>query len=307
MKSVKVFAPATVANVAVGFDLLGFPIEGVGDIVSVSLTKESGVHLKSVSGSKKIPTDARKNTATVGLFEFISDLKLDAGFEVSIEKGIPLSSGMGGSAASAVGAVVAANALLSKPLKKNELLRYALCGEEAASGTAHADNITPCLFGGLTLAAETGKMPTVIPVPKKIFCVLVHPDLELSTKKARSVLKGDVSIDNHVKQSANLANFISGCYESDFERIRSCMQDILIEPQRKYLIPGFDSVKSAALQAGALGCSISGAGPSLFAWAPSRSSAKQIERAMNAAFQTCGVKTDSWVSPISLRGARIIA
>ncbi|MDB5036579.1 MAG: homoserine kinase [Bacteriovoracaceae bacterium] len=311
MKLVKAFAPATVANVAVGFDLLGFPIDAVGDTVSVSKLKDPIVRVKAISGSSKVPLDPHKNTATVGLLALIQDLNLSFGFEVSIRKGIPLSSGMGGSAASAVGAIVAANAFLSKPLSKTELLKYALLGEKAGTGVAHADNITPCLFGSMTIASPPGEEvsePTMIPVPKNIICVLVHPEMELSTRTSRSVLKSEMQLKDHTRQSANLAHFIAGCYTSDLDLIERSLHDLIIEPQRKHLIIGFDQVKSAALKKGALGCSISGSGPSVFAWVSSKKTALSVKEAMTEAFLKSGIKkVNAWISPISKQGAKIIS
>ncbi|MEK7356405.1 MAG: homoserine kinase, partial [Bdellovibrionota bacterium] len=267
------FAPASVANVAVGFDVLGFSTSAAGDKVTVEKIDSHSIEIVSVQGVvTKVPTDPAKNTATAGLLRMQSELGLKFGFRVSIEKGIPLGSGMGGSAASAVASVVAANALLDQPLTPNELLSYALVGEAQASGSYHADNVAPSLLGGLTIARVRSltSLPRVeaisLPVPDGVFCVLVHPQLVVETKAARGVLKADVHLKAHVEQLANLAGFVAACYRNDVALLRASLHDLVIEPQRAHLILGFSDVKDCAMKAGAIGCSISGAGPSVFAW-----------------------------------------
>ncbi len=310
-KCATAFAPATVANVAVGFDILGFAVAGLGDRVTVMKTETPGVQiegLEGIEGADEIPRDAAKNTAGLPLLKLIEALRLDFGFSVRIAKGIPLGSGMGGSAASAVGAIVAANRLLANPLPIAELLPFALEGEAVASGAKHADNIAPCLFGGLTLTG-IGENPVVtrLPYPTSLFCAVVHPAMRLATRDARAVLKTDLSLKLHIQQSANLAAFVAGCCTDDFGLIRRGLVDVLIEPQRASLIPGFAAVKAAALSAGALGCSISGAGPSVFALAESATVATQAQNAMIAAFLAAGgLHARGWVSPILATGATVL-
>lgn len=319
MKRVTVFAPATIGNVAVGFDILGCSLDDIGDQVTVEKTPERFVTLGEIRGVvDELPREPSRNTATAGLMKLIEDLDLPFGFRVSVRKGIPLGSGMGGSAASAVGAVVGANALLEKPLPKEKLLRYALIGEKVASGACHADNIAPCLFGGLTLAtlrdtkrASPGDVPEVdvlaLPIPEGISCVLLHPHVRVDTKEARKILKKDVSLHDYVTQSSNLARFLAGCYRGDLELIRHSLSDILIEPQRAHLIPGFEAIQQTALEEGALGCSISGSGPSIFAWAAGAREATAIQMAMLKALERAKVKGDSWVIPLPSPGARVIS
>lgn len=309
--TVTAFAPATVANVAVGFDLLGFPIEGVGDRVTVSRTSSSGVKLLAITnasgGSHGIPLDAEKNTATVGLIQMLKDVKANFGFEVSIEKGIPMSSGMGGSASSSVAAVFAANALLDQPFSLEKLFHYCMIGEAVASGGLHGDNIAPCLFGGLTLCRSIQPADIIhIPTPKDIFCVLVHPDIEVSTKESRGKLKKEIPLKDHVLQSAAMGGFIAGCFKNDIGMISRSFQDIIIEPQRASQIPGFLEAKAAALSLGAIGCAISGSGPSVFSWAKNKSDAEKISKAILAEFQKKGLTTESWISPVSEKGARLL-
>lgn len=306
--TVSVFAPATVANVAVGFDILGFPFDAVGDIITVTKTESSEVTISSITGTKEIlPLDASKNVSGVVLIELIKQLNLSHGFEIAIQKGIPLGSGMGGSAASSVGALVAANELLRNPLDKNQLLKLSLLGEKTASGAAHGDNVTPCLFGGLTLTRSLDPVDVVqIPVPDSIFAVLVHPHFRLDTSLSRSVLRTSLPVSDFVKQSANLAGFISGCYGNDLDLIRRSLKDVLIEPKRAPLIPGFDLAKEAALSSGALGCSISGSGPSFFAWCDGKETAEKVQKNVVEAFGKETIQSDSWVGKISKQGAKII-
>lgn len=318
MRSTTAFAPATVANVAVGFDILGFAIESVGDVVTVTLTDRgtdrAPVRIREIVNDTgipeplDIPLDPATNAATVGLIKLHDELRLNFGFEVTIRKGIALGSGMGGSAASAVGALVAANSLLDNPLPTEALLEYALLGEQAASGTAHPDNIAPCFFGGMTLVLSLHSFRYVsLPVPASIVTVLVHPRLRVDTHNARSILNPSVPLADHVRQSANLGGFIAGCFGNDVEMIGHSFSDLIIEPQRAHLIPGFADVKAAAMESGALGASISGSGPSVFAWVKSDQAAAQVRDAMVQAFRSHGLtEVDSWISSVSQRGATII-
>jgi homoserine kinase len=301
------FAPATVGNVAVGFDILGFALEGPGDRVTVRRIDEPTVRIDEITGVvTDLPTRPDENTATVGLCQLIDELELDRGFEVSIDKGIPLGSGMGGSAASAVGAIVAANRLLDDPLTREEMLGYALLGESVASGDVHGDNVTPCLFGGLTLTRSLEPLDVVeIPVPDAIRCIVAYPHQRIDTQRARKVIPGKLPLKSFVEQSANLAGFIAGCYREDIALIERSLADMLIEPHRAPLIQGFSAVRQAALASGALGCSISGSGPSIFAWCHSAAEAEEVESAMLAAFDDQEIEADAWRSGANSDGARI--
>jgi len=301
------FAPASVGNVAVGFDILGCSVPAVGDKVMARRITERRVLIAGISGvTTEIPTDAARNTAGIAVSALMEALQLDHGFELTIEKGIPLGSGLGGSAASAVAAVVAANALLAKPVDKLQLLKFALQGEAITSGTVHVDNVAPSLYGGLILTVGIDD-PIVkrIPVPKVVRCVLVHPHIELTTRTAREILGPTVSLSDVIWQQANLAGFLAGCFTGDLRLIRASLQDVLIEPQRKGLIPGFDRAKEAAMTKGALGCSISGAGPTIFAWCE-EPSAETVCRAIVHAFQSEGLGTDRWISRIDDVGAQVL-
>jgi homoserine kinase len=302
------FAPASVGNVAIGFDILGFAIDALGDRVSVARRSAPGVTITAIHGAQAdLPREPESNTAGRALLAMAHSLALDFGFEMQIEKGIPLGSGLGGSAASAVGAVVAANALLHTPCSKLELLKFAMEGEAVASGSVHVDNIAPSLFGGLVLTVGIDH-PRVkqIPVPSEVRAVILHPHMFLSTRQARAILRRSVDLSDFVWQTANLAGFISGCYTNDLDMIRASFEDVVIEPQRQALIPGFSEVRQAAMSAGALGCSISGAGPAMFAWAL-EARAEEVREAMRQEFVRRGVQIDEWTVEINSAGARTVA
>jgi len=304
---VTAFAPASVGNVGVGFDILGQSVAALGDRVTLRRSKAPGVRIERIEGIKEaLPREAEKNTAGRALLAMQDGLRLDFGFDVAIEKGIPLGSGLGGSAASAVAAVVAANELLPQRLTRLDLLKFAMQGEAVASGSVHVDNIAPSLFGGLVLTVGIDN-PRIkqIPVPADIRCVLVHPHMYLSTREARAILKPTCAMSDVIWQTANLAGFIAGCYTNDLAMIRDSFEDVIIEPQRQALIPGFKAVKSAARGAGALGCSISGAGPTIFAWCESRD-APAVRDGMVQAFTAHGLASDQWISATSLTGASIV-
>ena len=301
------FAPASVGNVAVGFDILGHSVAALGDRVRATRRAEPGVVIRSISGVvSDLPLAAEKNTAGMAVLALQRELDLPFGFVLEIEKGIPLGSGLGGSAASAVAAVVAAAALVDEPLDRTRLLKFAMRGEAVASGSVHVDNIAPSLFGGLVLTVGIDN-PHVkqIPVPEVVRCVLVHPHMVLATREARAILRKTVELSDVIWQQANLAGFLVGCYTADLPLIRESLLDVVIEPQRQALIPGFVAVQRSALAAGALGCSISGAGPTVFAWAESQD-AENVRSEMVAAFRQHGLETDSWVSAIGREGARVV-
>jgi homoserine kinase len=301
------FAPASVGNVAVGFDILGHAFPVIGDRVRAARSATSGVRISAVTGATaELPLDAAANTAGRAVQSLLASQASAWGIELLIEKGIPLGSGLGGSAASAVAAVVAANDLLDQPLSRAELLPHAVEGEAVASGSRHADNVAASLFGGLVLTVG-GIAPrcTQVPVPVGIRCVLVHPHLFLSTRAAREILKPTVPLADLVRQTANLAGFLAGCHSGDLALIRACFEDVIIEPQRARLIPGFAAAKRAALDQRALGCSISGAGPSVFAWCEA-AQAEAVRAAMCAAFAAHGQHCDHWIAPAGGEGAMIL-
>ena len=307
LQSATAFAPATVGNVGIGFDILGHTFPAIGDRVRATRTVQPGLRIVAITGVVgELPTEAARNTAGKAVMSLSESLALPFGIELAIDKGIPLGSGLGGSAASAVAAVVAVNALLEQPLSQLELLKHAIQGEAVASGSLHADNVAPSLFGGLVLTVGIDN-PRIkqIPVPPGIRCVLVHPQLYLSTREARAILDRTVKLSDVVWQTANLAGFLAGCYTNDLALIRDAFEDVLIEPQRAQLIPGFAEVKRSAMEEGALGCSISGAGPSVFAWCE-ESHSQAICSAMVQTFARHDLASDEWIAEIGGVGAHVV-
>jgi len=306
MKTITAFAPASIGNVAVGFDILGHTVAGPGDRVGVRRIDERVVRIAAIRGAAiELPREAERNTAGAALLALRAALELPFGFEIEIDKGIAFGSGMGGSAASAVAALVAANALLDAPLERAALYPFALAGEAVASGGRHGDNVGPMLLGGLVLATADRLVP--IPVPRALHCALVHPQAMLETKRARAALAGSYALHEFVAQSANLALVLAGCHAGDFGLIRTGLADVLVEPRRAPLIDGFAAVKAAALDAGALGASISGAGPSVFAWCDGADAATTCSQAMRDAFARAGVASESWTSPVAGPAAEVVA
>ena len=299
------FAPASVANVAVGFDLLGYAVPGVGDTVTVRRIDAPEVRISAIRGTAvALPIDAPRNTAGAALIALRQALSLPFGFEIEIDKGIPLSSGMGGSAASCVAALVAANALLDAPLSREQLYLYALDGEAVASGSRHGDNLGPMFLGGLVMSTLERLVP--VAVPEAWHSLLVHPDAQLETRRARAALQGTYQLKEFVAQSTNLALVLAGCHAGDAGLVRAGLADVLVEPRRAPLIVGFDAAKQAALDAGAMGASISGAGPSVFAWFETREAAEVAAPGVQAAFAAAGFGSQAWVTPLNSPGAALL-
>jgi len=300
------FSPASIGNVAVGFDILGQTFAGPGDRATVRRIDEACVRIDAIRGSvTDLPLEARHNTAGRALIALRDALALPHGFALELDKGIPLGSGMGGSAASCVAALVAANALLDVPLDREALYPFAVDGEAVASGSRHGDNVGPMLLGGLVLA--TADRLVRVPVPESWHCVVVHPDAVLETRRAREALKGDYPLAGFVAQSANLALVLAGCFRGDAVLVRAGLSDVLVEPRRAPLIGGFAAVKQAALDHDALGASISGAGPSVFAWFEDHARAEQAAPAMRAAFAAAGFASRAFVSAVNGPAAAVIA
>lgn len=303
MTSVTVRAPATTGNVAVGFDVLGFAANVTWDAVTVTKSTEPGVRIVEIRNAD-LPTEPGQNTAGVALLTMIEELELTFGFDVAIDKGIPLGSGLGGSAASAVGAAVAANALLERPRPHEDVFRWALAGEAVSSGHAHPDNVAPCLYGGLTLTTELGVR--VIPSPPGLHVTLVHPEMSIATRDARGVLPADVPLTTAVRQMAHLAGFVDACHRGDANEAAFHCRDLLIEPHRKALLPGFDEAADAAREAGALAFSLSGSGPTVFAVSPSAEIADDVGMAIGAAFGNRKLSSTYWVAPFGTAGAEVV-
>ncbi|MCF0073624.1 homoserine kinase [Dyadobacter sp. CY261] len=309
MNSVKAFAPATVANVSCGFDIFGFAIQEPGDTVELTRRDEPGVVITEITGDGgRLPRQAEKNSVTVVMLALLKHLGIkDLGCEVVLRKNMPLGSGMGSSAASAVAGVVAMNELLGNPLTRTELLPFAMEGERIASGSAHADNVGPSLLGGFVVIRSYNPLDIfTIPVPDDLYCTLVHPDIEINTKDARFILRNEVSLKNTIAQMGNVAGLVAGLMKADYDLISRSMVDVIIEPVRSILIPEFKEVKQAAISNGALGCSISGSGPSMFALSKGIDNAKNAGKAMQARFASVGIESGMHVSAINQGGAMIL-
>ena len=301
-------SPAGVGNIGVGFDLLGHTIAGLSDRVTVARIDAPQVRTAAIEGSIPglgiIPFEPEGNTAGRALLRLREGLGLPFGFEYRIDKGIPLGAGLGGSAASAVAALVAANALLDAPLPREALYPYAIEGEYASSRSRQGDNVGPMLVGGVTLATLERLLP--LSVPEWLHCVVVHPDQVLETKRSREVLQAPFPLATVVRHGAHLAQFVLGLERGDIDLIRAGLHDVIAEPRRASLVPGFDVVKAAAMDRDALGASLSGAGPSVFAWFASESAARTAAPAMQAAFAGAGFGSRAYVSPVAGPRAELV-
>jgi homoserine kinase len=308
-REVKAFAPASVSNVACGFDIMGFALDQPGDIVTLRFSGPPGVRVKSVSGtSAPISLDPLKNTAAAPVAALLKHNGTKTGVEIEINKGIPVGGGIGSSAASAVAAAVACNELLGMNLTKDELLPYAVEGEKIASGAIHVDNLSPCLWGGFILVRGYHPIDLVhIRVPKDLWCTVIHPDIEIRTKESRKLLPREVPLDDLITHTGNAAGLIAGLLQGDFGLIGRSLQDVVAEPARKHTIPGFDAMKEASLRAGAFGCSISGSGPSLFALSKTEETAQKVGEAMGKVLDSLQCSHTMFVSGICRKGARVIS
>jgi homoserine kinase len=303
---IKVFAPASVANVACGFDVLGFALERPGDEIIVRFSENKGLKITKITGGK-LPYEVEKNTAGYAALKLLEHLgESERGIEMEIHKKMPFGSGLGSSAASAAGAVVAINELLRRPLEKRDLLKFAVLGESIASGAIHADNIAPSLLGGFTLVRDSETLDIHrIHTPRGMFASVVYPKVEVLTKEARAILKTEVPLKDMVKQSANLGAFLLGMFNSDFGLIKRSLQDLIIEPQRAQLIPYFYEVKEAAYTEGVLGCSISGSGPSVFALSENSLTAEMAGLAMQKVYEKNKIPCELYISPINMEGTTL--
>lgn len=299
------FSPASVGNVGVGFDCLGHAIGGVGDRALVERISARTTEIAAIEGADHaLPMEVPLNTAGRALESMRLQLGLDFGFRLTLKKGIPFASGLGGSAASASAAVIAANALLKVPLKFKDLYRFALDGEEAASNSRHGDNVAPQLLGGLVLIAPDERLIR-LPLPPGLYATVAHPHFTLETKRAREPLKVPFDLHPIIDQLGFLAGFVSACYQGDIELMRDTLRDGLIEPRRAGLIPGFADVKQAALDTGAIGSSISGAGPSVFAWYAGERAAHVGAEAMVQAFRANDLNAQAFVTALPADGAHL--
>jgi homoserine kinase len=304
------FAPATVSNVACGFDVLGFALDTPGDVVVAEAVAAEGVEIGAVDGDGgRLSRDPSRNTAGTAVQALLARLGAARGIRLTIHKGIPLASGVGSSGASAVAAVVAVNELLGRPAPLEVLLECAMRGEVAGCGAAHPDNVAPALFGGFVLVRSPLPPDVVrLPVPDGLSCAVLHPHLEVETAVARALLGETVPLGDAIQQWAYVGALVAGLFLGDLSLVGRTLEDRIAEPKRAHLVPGFDALKAAAVASGALGCSLSGSGPSIFALCASLDRAERVGEAMREAFlATAKIDADLWVSRVGTRGARIVA
>jgi homoserine kinase len=310
IESVTAFAPATVSNVACGFDVLGFALHEPGDTVTATLAPGAGVRIDAIAGDNgRLPRDAANNTAGLAAQALLDAVGERRGVTLTIRKGLPLASGLGGSAASAVAAAFAVNALVGARASLEMLMACAFEGERVGAGSAHGDNIAPAVYGGFVLVRVANPPDVVrLPVPEGLTAVVVHPDLEIETARARALIGSHVPLADAIRQWANLGAFVDALHRGDFDLLSRALEDTIAEPRRASLVPGLAAIKQAAVAAGALGCSLSGSGPSLFALCRNAATAEQVARAMTSsvAEQIGGRPPETYVSPIATRGARIV-
>ncbi len=303
----KVFAPATVANLACGYDMLGLALDKPGDEVVVRFSDQPGLRITKITGGK-LPYEVSKNTAGFAAYKLLEYLgETDRGIEMEIHKKMPFGSGMGSSAASAVAGVMAVNELLRRPLTKRELLPFAVDGEQIASGARHADNVAPSLIGGIILVRDNATLDVHrLPVIKGLRVVVVYPHIEILTKESRAILSDQISLTQMVQQTGSVGGLVTALFTSDLELLQRSLRDVVIEPQRSKLIPGFTQVQESAMKAGALGCSISGAGPSIFALCGNSFVAENAGTAMQQVFAEKGIESDLFLSGINQAGAVLL-
>ena len=306
INEIKIFCPATIANISCGFDVLGLALDAVGDEMIVRKTKEKGIKITKLVG-QDLPTETLQNVAGVAGLALLSESNYNGGFEVEIYKKIKAGSGIGSSAASSTGAVWAMNELLGRPFSMLQLVKFAMEGERLASGVAHADNVAPALFGGFTLVRSYEPLDIIkINTPKELYATVIHPQIEVKTSDSRKILKTTISMEDGIKQWGNVGGLVAGLFTEDYDLIGRSLVDHIVEPIRSILIPSFDDVKAKSLKAGALGCGISGSGPSIFALSKGEETAQKVAQAMHGVYQKIGIDYDIHVSKINLEGIKII-
>ena len=307
MDYLKIFAPATVANVSCGFDSLGFAVDSVGDEMTFTKTKEKGVKITVITGAD-LTYDIDKNAASAVVKKILNDANANFGISLTIHKGFSPGSGLGSSAASAAGAAFGANQLLGNPFTTLELTKFAMFGEEVACGTPIADNVAAAIFGGFVLVRSYKPLEIIkLPVPSALRVVAIHPQIEVKTKDAREVLPKEIALKDAVTQWANVGGLISGLHSSDYNLISNSLVDIIVEPARKNLIPFFDKVKESAIAAGALGAGISGSGPTIFALCKGDEVAKNVYKNIEKSYKNTGIDFELFISEINQEGIKILS
>jgi homoserine kinase len=306
MTEIKIFCPATIANLSCGFDVLGLCLATAGDEMIVRKSDIKGVRITKIVGAD-LPLETENNVAGVAALAMLEEVETEFGFEIEIYKHIKAGSGIGSSAASSAGAVFGINELLGRPFTRKELVKFAMQGEKLASGNAHADNVAPALLGGFTLVRCSNPLDIIkIESPSELYATVVHPQIELKTSDARSVLKQTVSLKSAITQWGNVGGLVAGLYTQDYELIGRSLHDEIIEPIRSMLIPGFDLIKQTAYENGALGSGISGSGPSIFALSKGKENADKIAKAMSAVYEEMNLPYEIHVSKVNDEGMKII-
>ncbi|MEP3374094.1 MAG: homoserine kinase [Maribacter dokdonensis] len=303
---IKVFCPATVANVSCGFDVLGVALDSVGDEMVVRKVPQKGIKITKLTG-QDLPKETLNNVAGVAGNAFLLASDYDGGFEIEIDKKIKPGSGIGSSAASSAGAVWAMNHLLGNPFSKTELVKFAMEGERLASDVAHADNVAPALFGGFTLVRSYSPLDIIdIPAPTELYLTIIHPQIEIKTSDSRKILKTTISMETGIKQWGNVGGLVAGLFKKDYDLIGRSLEDHIVEPIRSILIPGFDEVKKVSLETGALGSGISGSGPSIFAFSKGKDTALKVGESMKKVYDKIGIDYEIHVSKINTEGVKIL-
>lgn len=306
MNEIKIFSPATVANVSCGFDVLGFCLDSVGDDMVIRKTDKKGIFITKIVGFD-LPYETELNVAGVSALAMYNAIDVDFGFEIEIYKNIKPGSGIGSSAASAVGSVFGMNELLGRPFNKTELTAFAIKGEAIASKCEHADNLAPALFGGFTLVKSINPVQILeIPSPTDLYATIIHPQIEIKTSESRAVLPKEVALNDAIIQWANVGSLVHALHTSDYNLLKDSLYDVIVEPHRSKLIPHYNDVKKASLQAGALGCGISGSGPSIFSLSKGLETANNIKEAINNVYANTGIEFDIHVSKINTEGVKIV-
>jgi len=305
---IKIFVPATVSNVACGFDIMGFPIKEPGDIMIFRTREEKGVVITRIEGAPDIPVDPAHNVAGVVSLAMLEEQGMPFGVEIEMEKGIRPGSGIGSSGAGSAGAAWAVNRLLGDVYGEEELVSFAMLGEQSISGARHADNVAPALMGGFILIPGYDPLTLVrLPYPPDLYCTIFHPQIEIRTKDAREILKKDISLKDAVRQWGNVAGLVAGLSQENYDLISASLEDVVAEPARSLLIPSFYDLKQQAREAGALGCSISGSGPAVFALSRGRETAEAVRKAMESVYQDKEIGWKSYVSAIAREGVKILS
>lgn len=306
MKKIKIAVPATVANLVCGFDVLGMALTDPCDIMELELLDEPIIRIKHTD-DHGLPEETDKNVAGVALQALIEDYGKPIGFNVTVHKNIKPGSGLGSSAAGSAGAVVAANHLLSNPFSNEDLVRFAMNGEKLATGVKHADNVAPCIYGGITLVRSVFPLDIISLAAPDLFVTVVHPQIEVKTADARQILRKEVQLKDAIKQWGNIAGLVAGILKNDIPLIGRSLEDVIIEPIRSILIPGFGVVKQMSKEAGALGGGISGSGPSIFMLSENENNAKQVEVVMTNVYSAMGIDFKTYVTTINPQGVKIIS